>query len=160
LEKVARKRAEEEITSIRKEFRNAFVIAPFKWNGFMTGGQDLLDAPRLWGFSNQWCEGTQLFSKEQENTDPQLHAPANAALLEEIMAAKKPPLTLVDDCDPDDPDRIVENKDKYDENCSEAAIAIHEASTFISEADDFMVRANSLPNLAAHIRTRGRYGNR
>ena len=125
-------RAEKEIARIREEYRNAFVIAPFKWNGYMTNGTDLLEATRLRGFSNQWCTHTQLYSKEQENTEPQLHAPANTELLEEVLAAKKPPPVPNDGWEPEDQDRDIDDMDKYDENSREAARAILEASRFIA----------------------------
>jgi hypothetical protein len=143
-----RKRAEDEVIKIRKDFPDAFIVSPFKWDGLVTGRKDLLEASRLCR-SKKWGEDARLFSKEQECTDTQLHAPVNAALLEELMASKSLQKLMADECDPDDPERLIEDKDMYDENCPESASAISEASAFIAEPDVRMIRTTSLPNLTS-----------
>ena len=109
-------RAEEEITKIRKENHNSSVIAPFQWNGFMQDGTDLLSTNRLGGYSRRWSSHIQLYNKEQENTELQIHAPVNTALLEEARLAKEQAAASEDGWKPGDEDeQIIDDLDKYDD---------------------------------------------
>jgi hypothetical protein len=109
-------RAEEEIAKIREENHNAFIMAPFKWNGFMRDGTDLFEARNLRSFSKEWSSPAQLYSKDQENTEPQIHAPANATLLEEARLAKGSPTASYDGWKPaNEEEKRIDDLDTYDE---------------------------------------------